>query len=41
MAEETDLSVEYPLIVKKLSNKMEEMLIEMNGKLPTINKNLN
>ena len=41
MGEETDLSVKHPLIVKKLSNKMDEMLIEMNGKLPTINKNLN
>ena len=41
LGEETDLSVKYPLIVKKLSNKMDEMLIEMNGKLPTINKNLN
>ena len=41
LGEETDLSIKYPLIVKKLSNKMDEMLIEMNGKLPTINKNLN
>ena len=41
LGEETDLSVKYPLIVKKLSNKMDEILIEMNGKLPTINKNLN
>tara|TARA_B100000941_G_scaffold48883_1_gene30848 strand:+ start:1576 stop:2973 length:1398 start_codon:yes stop_codon:yes gene_type:complete len=41
LGEETDLSSEYPLIVKKLSNKMGEMLIEMDGKLPTINQNLN
>ena len=41
LGEETDLSTKYPLIVKKLSNKMDEILIEMNGKLPTINKNLN
>ena len=41
MGEETDVSVKYPLIVKKLSNKMDEMLIEMDGKLPTINQNLN
>ena len=26
---------------EKLSNKMDEIHIEMNGKLPTINKNLN
>ena len=41
LGEETDVSVKYPLIVKKLSNKMDEMLIEMDGKLPTINQNLN
>ena len=41
LSEQTDLSVKYPLIVKKLSNKMDEMLIEMNGKVPTINQNLN
>ena len=41
LGEETDLSSKYPLIVKKLSNKMDEMLIEMDGKLPTINQNLN
>ena len=41
MSEKNDLSSTYPLIVKKLSNKMDEMLIEMDGKLPTINQNLN
>ena len=40
MSEKNDLSSTYPLIVKKLSNKMDEMLIEMNGKVPTINQNL-
>jgi arylsulfatase A-like enzyme len=41
LSEQTDLSIKYPLIVKKLSNKMDEMLTEMNGKVPTINQNLN
>ena len=41
LSEQTDLSNKYPLIVKKLSNKMDEMLTEMNGKVPTINQNLN
>ncbi len=40
MSEKNDLSSTYPLIVKKLSNKMDEMLIEMDGKVPTINQNL-
>ena len=41
LSEQTDLSNKYPLIVKKLSYKMDEMLAEMNGKVPTINQNLN
>ena len=41
LSEQTDLSNKYPLIVKKLSYKMGEMLAEMNGKVPTINQNLN
>ena len=41
LGEETDLSSRYPLIVKKLSNQMNKMLAEMNGKVPTINQNLN
>ena len=41
LGEETDLSSRYPLIVKKLSNQMNKMLTEMNGKVPTINENLN
>ena len=41
LGEETDLSSRYPLIVKKLSNQMNKMLTEMNGKVPTINQNLN
>ena len=41
LSEQTDLSRKYPLIVKKLSNKMDEILTEMNGKVPTINQNLN
>ena len=41
LSEQTDLSRKYPLIVKKLSYKMDEMLAEMNGKVPTINQNLN
>ena len=40
LGEETDLSSRYPLIVKKLSNQMNKMLTEMNGKVPTINQNL-
>jgi len=40
MSEKNDLSSTYPLIVKKLSNKMDEILIEMDGKVPTINQNL-
>ena len=41
LSEQTDLSNKYPLIVKKLSYKMDEMLAEINGKVPTINQNLN
>ena len=41
LSEQTDLSNKYPLVVKKLSYKMDEMLAEMNGKVPTINQNLN
>lgn len=41
LSEQTDLSSKYPLVVKKLSYKMDEMLAEMNGKVPTINQNLN
>mgnify|MGYP003324046788 FL=1 len=41
LSEQTDLSNKYPLIVKKLSYKMDKMLAEMNGKVPTINQNLN
>ena len=41
LSEQTDLSSKYPLIVKKLSYKMDEMLAEMDGKVPTINQNLN
>ena len=41
LSEQTDLSNKYPLIVKKLSYKMDEILAEMNGKVPTINQNLN
>ena len=41
LSEQTDLSIKHPLIVKKLINKMDEMLTEMNGKVPTINQNLN
>ena len=41
LSEQTDLSNKYPLIVKKLSYKMDEMLAEMDGKVPTINQNLN
>ena len=40
LGEKNDLSSTYPLIVKKLCNKMDEMLIEMDGKVPTINQNL-
>ena len=41
LSEQTGLSSKYPLGVKKLSYKMDEMLAEMNGKVPTINQNLN
>ena len=41
LSEQTDLSSKYPLVVKKLSYKMDEMLAEMDGKVPTINQNLN
>ena len=41
LSEQTDLSNKYPLIVKKLSYKMDEMIAEINAKVPTINQNLN